>query len=372
MTKVNPTFSKSDIAYMKMALRLGERGLGNTAPNPSVGCVLVREGHVIGRGWTAKGGRPHAETIAIKNAENAEGATAYVTLEPCAHHGKTPPCAEALVNAGVSRVVIATKDPDPRVNGGGISILERAGIKVDFGLLKEEADFINQGFFQKFGKQRPLVTVKIATSSDGKISSGQDTQTWVTGPEARRRGHLYRANHDAIMIGIGTALIDDPTLDCRIKGLEDRSPVRVLLDTDLRIPVDSKLCLTSPELPLWIMTSSFDAEKYAQLEKNGVKIFCLERDERNLVNLNMVMKTLMKQGITRVLSEGGGKLNASLINASLIDRLIWFKSADSIGDNGVDALYGIPINELDKLLNLSQIDAGDIGDDRWQEFEVKN
>lgn len=372
MTKANLSFSKDDHAYMKMALELARRGLGMAAPNPSVGCVLVRDGYVIGRGWTAVGGRPHAETIALKNAKNAKEATVYVTLEPCAHHGKTPPCAEALVTAGVKRVVVATGDPDPRVSGGGIKILENAGIKVEFGLLKEQADFINQGFLQQFEKNRPLVTVKVASSADGKIAAEKDTQTWITRPETRKRGHLYRANHDAIMIGIGTALVDDPTLDCRIKGLEDRSPVRVLLDTDLRITEDSKLCQTASKIPLWIMTSCFDAEKYAAFEKKGIKIFCIEKDDQNLIDLQMVLKTLMKQGITRILSEGGGKLNASLIKASLVDRLIWFKSADSIGENGVDALYDTPICDLDQYLNLSLIDAGKIGSDQWQEFEVKN
>jgi diaminohydroxyphosphoribosylaminopyrimidine deaminase/5-amino-6-(5-phosphoribosylamino)uracil reductase len=372
MTKVNQSTVSDDYAYMQMALNISRRGLGITGPNPSVGCVLVRDGHVIGRGCTAAGGRPHAETIAITRAKNAKGAAAYVTLEPCAHYGQTPPCAEALVEAGITRVVIATGDPDPRVSGGGIKILEEAGVKVDFGILKEQADFINQGFLQKFTKQRPLVTLKIASSADGKIAIREGTQTWITGPESRRRGHLYRANHDAIMIGIGTALTDNPILDCRIKGLEDRSPVRVLLDTNLRIPLDSKLCQTAGELPLWIMTSCFDERKYAALEQKGIKIFCMERDDRNFIDLKMVLKTLMNQGVNRVLSEGGGKLNASLIKASLVDRLIWFKSADSVGEKGVDALYGISTNELNRYLDLSLIGSGTTGEDQWQEFEVKN
>ncbi len=372
MKKANPTFTKEDHAYMKVALGLAQRGLGTTAPNPSVGCVFVRGGHVIGRGWTACGGRPHAETIAIANAGNTSGATAYVTLEPCAHHGKTPPCAEALVKAEVERVVIATGDPDPRVSGGGVKILEEAGIKVELGLCSDEANQINQGFFQKFDKKRPLVTVKIASSADGKIAAEKDTQTWITGPGSRMRGHMYRGNHDAIMVGIGTALVDDPMLDCRTSGLEQRSPVRVLLDTELRIPLDSKLCRTADQIPLWIMTSSFDQDKYAKLEEKGAKIFCVERDERNLVDLNMVMKTLVKQGITRILSEGGGKLNASLIRASLVDRLLWFKSADSIGEKGVDALYGIPINELDQHVEMSLMDSGATGADQWQEFKVNS
>ena len=370
MTRNDQKFSEIDRAYMQMALDLSRRGLGRVHPNPSVGCVIVKDNHIIARGWTGNNGRPHAETVALSQIENAQGATVYVTLEPCAHHGKTPPCAEALVAAKVSRVIVATGDPDPRVSGDGIKILVEAGIKVDFGLLKNEADRVNQGFFQRFKEKRPLVTVKIASSLDGKIAEKSGEKSWVTGPVSRKRGHLYRASNDAIMVGIDTVLIDDPTLDCRIAGLEQYSPIRVVIDTHLRIDENNRLCQSANDIPVWVMTASFDKTKYAALEGKGVRIFCLEKEKSGYVNLDQVMKTLVGEGITRVLSEGGGKLNASLIKASLVDRLIWFKSADSIGENCVDALYDIAISDLHKYLNLSVMDEGETVPDHWQEFEV--
>ena len=236
---------------MKMALGLARRGLGSTWPNPSVGCVIVdRAGHVIGRGHTGAGGRPHGETSALLHAGNAaQGAVVYVTLEPCSHHGKTPPCAEALIAAKVSRVVVATGDPDKRVAGRGLALLEKAGIQVDFGLCQSEADFLNQGFFYACTKKRPLLTLKVASSQDGMIARVPGQKSWVTGPESRQRGHLLRANHDAILVGIGTVLADNPSLDCRLPGLSHCSPVRVVVDSLLRIPEDGILVETAQKIP---------------------------------------------------------------------------------------------------------------------------
>ena len=372
MTTLDRQISLNDYAYMKMALDLSKRGLGMVHPNPSVGCVIVKDGHVIGRGWTGRGGRPHAEVIALERAKNVEGATVYVTLEPCAHHGKTPPCAEALVRSKVGEVIIATYDPDPRVSGGGIKILQDAGIKVYFGLLKMQADLSHQGFFNKIELNRPLITVKIASSADGKIAKNKGEKTWVTGPQSRMRGHLFRANHDAIMVGIDTALVDNPMLDCRIPGLEDRSPIRVVVDTLLRIDPMSKLCESANEIPLWVMTTNCDSEKRAEIEKTGTRVFCLEKNASGKVDLQQVMATMAEEGITRLLCEGGGKLNASLIRASLVDRLIWFRSDDSIGENGVDALYDIALDGLDHYLNFSLLEERRAGSDHWQHFESFN
>lgn len=369
MTKGKATYTQADNAYMKMALDLSRRGLGLVAPNPAVGCVLVKDGHIIGRGSTGKGGRPHAEVNALSEAGDASGATAYVTLEPCAHFGKTPPCAEALVKAGVKKVIIATGDPDPRVSGKGASILEAAGVEVGQGLLKVEADLVNQGFFQKVTIKRPLVTVKLATSKDGKIAKKEGDQTWVTGPEARLRGHLYRANHDAIMVGINTVLVDDPSLDCRIFGLQDRSPIRIVLDSRLRMPLDSKLCDTST-LSTWVMTASDDKTKIESLETMGVKIFKVLINSQGELDLNQVMDLLVKEGITRLLSEGGARVNASLMKVGIIDRIIWFKSSESIGETGVNALYDIPIEDLDQYVTLVALDKGTTGSDHWCEFNV--
>lgn len=369
MTKVNLSHTQDDFAYMKMALDLSRRGLGQVAPNPSVGCVLVKNNHIIGRGWTGVGGRPHAEANALHHAGDASGASAYVTLEPCAHFGKTPPCAEGLVKAGVRKVIIATGDPDERVSGKGIAILEEAGIEVCLGLLKAEADLINQGFFQKVTLNRPLVTVKLATSKDGKIAQKEDEQTWVTGPEARKRGHLLRANHDAIMVGINTVIVDDPSLDCRISGLQDRSPIRIVLDSELRLPIESKLCDTSTQ-PTWVMTASRDAEKTVSLKNRGVKVFSISKLLNGGLDLNEVMAVLAKEGITRLLSEGGGRVNASLLKAGIVDRIMWFKSSKTIGETGVNALYDIPLADLDQFATLKQTGKGVVGSDHWHEFNV--
>ncbi|MCC3860603.1 bifunctional diaminohydroxyphosphoribosylaminopyrimidine deaminase/5-amino-6-(5-phosphoribosylamino)uracil reductase RibD [Pseudemcibacter aquimaris] len=371
MKNSNPDFNQQDHYFMGLALNLARRGIGRVAPNPSVGCVLVRSGHIIGRGWTADGGRPHAETIAIKNAGDASGATAYVTLEPCAHYGETPPCAEAMVKAGVAKVVIATGDPDERVAGKGIDILKKAGVDVSTGLMKEEADQINQGFFKKVTVQQPLVTVKLATSSDGKIAKVEGEQYWVTGQEARARGHLYRVSHDAIMVGINTVLADDPSLDCRLSGLNGHSPIRIILDSELKLPVVSKLSQSAQDIPVWVMTVSNDQEKISTLEELGVKIFQIQKNDQNQPDISEVLRVLAQNGITRLLSEGGAKVNASLVKNGLVDRIIWFKSAESIGENGVNALYDIPIDEIDQYLDLSLIENGVAGADHWQEFMVK-
>ena len=364
------SFSKDDYAYMKMALELSKRGLGQVAPNPSVGCVIVKNGHIVGRGWTGDGGRPHAETIALSNCEDANGSTVYVTLEPCSHQGITPPCVNALINEKVSKVIIATGDPDPRVNGKGIQILKDNGIVVEFGLLKEEADRINRGFFNKVKINRPLVSVKIASSEDGKIAKTQGEKTWITGKESRMRGHLYRANHDAIMVGIGTVIADDPMLDCRLPGLEKKSPIRVVFDTNLKISTDSKLCKSAKETKLIVLTCSKQEKKIDKLAELGVKVIQIEHDNAGRVDIHLALESLANEGITRILAEGGAKLNTSLIKASLVDRLLWFRSNDSVGNNGVDALYDIAINDIERYLDLALLDQGKTGSDHWQEFEI--
>ncbi len=236
----------TDARHMRHALMLAERALGTVAPNPAVGCVIVRDGIVVGRGWTQRGGRPHAEVVALQQAADAaRGATAYVTLEPCAHIGQTPPCANALINAGISRVVGAVEDPDPRVSGRGFAMLREAGVVVVTDVLRDEAAALNAGFFLRMTGKRPLVTLKLAVSADNKIARAPGGDQWITGEEARRFGHFMRARHDAILVGIETALADDPELTCRIPGLEDRSPLRVVLDSGLRLPIDSKLVRTT-------------------------------------------------------------------------------------------------------------------------------
>lgn len=361
---------------MKMALALARRGLGSTWPNPSVGCVITdNKGHITGRGVTGPGGRPHGEAVALSQAGNAaRGGVVYVTLEPCAHHGKTPPCAAALVRAGISRVVIATGDPDRRVSGKGMEILKNAGIQVDFGVCQIEADEVNQGFFTLCHQKRPMVTLKMATSQDGMIAAASGDKKWITGPLSRQRGHLLRANHDAIMVGIGTVLADNPSLDCRLAGLSHLSPVRVVLDSHLRIPDDCRLVDTAKKIPTWVITGQNEGQnegqKYQSLKSRGVEIFHCDRTGDGRLELKHMLAILGGQGITRLLSEGGAAVNASLIRASLVDRLYWFKAADIIGADGLAALSFTDINELTKSPNFSLVRSGHTGNDIWQEYKI--
>jgi diaminohydroxyphosphoribosylaminopyrimidine deaminase/5-amino-6-(5-phosphoribosylamino)uracil reductase len=309
---------------MHHALTLAARGLGRVAPNPAVGCVIVKDGHVVGRGWTQPGGRPHAEVVALGQAgEAARGATAYVTLEPCAHLGQTPPCAEALIKAGVARVVAAVEDPDPRVKGGGFKMLRDAGIEVVTGVLEKEAAHLNVGFFLRIEQKRPLVTIKLARSADN-MTAGPGK--WITGEEARRFGHLMRAQNDAILIGIGTALADDPMLDCRLPGLEDRSPIRVVLDTHLRLQESAKLVQTAKQIPTLVFTASDDG---AALRKHGVEIV---RVAQGRVDPSAVLHDLAARGITRLLIEGGARVASAFRDMS--DRLEIFTAPMVLGVNG--------------------------------------
>ncbi len=245
-----------DAAHMRAALSLGRRGLGQTWPNPSVGCVIVRDGRVVARGVTQPGGRPHAEVVALTRAgEAARGATAYVSLEPCSHHGRTPPCADALIAAGVARVVVACGDPDPRVNGAGLARLRAAGVAVTEGVLTGEAEALQAGFLTRVRLGRPMVTLKLATTLDGRIATSGGESQWITGPDARRAAHALRGAHDAVLAGIGTVLADDPALTCRIDGYRRSQPVRVVLDRTLRTPLTATVAATACETATWILHS---------------------------------------------------------------------------------------------------------------------
>ncbi len=247
----------NDLQHMNAALALARRGLGRTWPNPAVGCVIVKDGRVVGRGWTQPGGRPHAETEALDRAGTlADGATLYTSLEPCSHHGKTPPCADAVINAGIARVVMAIEDSDPRVKGTGLARLRAAGVTVDIGIGAAEATEINAGFLMRLATGRPLVTLKLATTLDGKIAMASGESRWITGEPARRRAHLLRASHDAVMIGIGTAIADDPELTCRLPGMADRHPVRIVVDPGLRLPLTARLVVDAAKIRTWIVRAA--------------------------------------------------------------------------------------------------------------------
>ncbi len=349
---------------MRAALALARRGLGSTWPNPTVGCVLVADGHVIGRGWTQPGGVPHAETVALERAgDQARGATAYISLEPCSHYGKTPPCADALVAAGISRAVLAMQDPNPDIDGRGIDKLKAAGVDVELGLMEAEARKVNAGFSLMVERGRPLVTLKTATTLDGRIAVSSGASQWITGAAARRRAHLLRSQNDAVMVGAGTAVADNPQLTCRLPGLAQRSPVRIVLDSSLRLPLTHHLVAGARARETWLITSgnSEGARKKA-LRDIGVEVIEVGADEYGHPDLVEAIGLVAQRGITRLLVEGGGRLAAALLRARLVDRLAWFRVAKLIGGDGypvtqpfgVDKLEDMPVFRSDGTVRLGQ------------------
>jgi diaminohydroxyphosphoribosylaminopyrimidine deaminase / 5-amino-6-(5-phosphoribosylamino)uracil reductase len=353
----------TDLAHMRAALVLARRGLGTTWPNPAVGCVIVNDGRVVGRGWTHPGGRPHAETEALARAgEAAKGATAYVSLEPCSHHGKTPPCADALIAAGIARAVVAIEDPDPRVAGAGAARLRAAGIAVETGVCAAEAGELNAGFFSRIGQGRPLVTLKLATSLDGRIATAAGASRWITGRATRERAHLLRATHDAVLVGTGTALADDPQLTCRLPGLERRSPVRIAIDGRLRLPATLHLFAEAGETPTWLATlPSADPERQRDRAAQGVKILVTEPDGDGGIDLVPLLQRLGQEGLTRLLVEGGGRLAAALLRAGLVDRLVCMRAPLVIGGDGVAAVAAFGLADLaaaPRFMLLSNETAG--------------
>jgi diaminohydroxyphosphoribosylaminopyrimidine deaminase/5-amino-6-(5-phosphoribosylamino)uracil reductase len=333
---------------MRAALALARRTLGSVWPNPAVGCVLVRDRVVVGRGATRPGGRPHAETEALDNAgAAASGATAYISLEPCSHHGVTPPCADALVRAGIARAVVAVEDPDPRVGGSGIRRLRAAGIAVTVGVLADEARDLNAGFFLRCREGRPLFTLKLATTLDGRIATRSGESRWITGETARAMAHRLRAFHDGVLVGSETVLADDPQLTCRLPGLERRSPVRIVADRRLRLPLASRLVATAGETPTWVVTSTdAPAAKTEALAATGVTVIALPTVADPLAAVRALAAALADHGLTRVLIEGGGVIAGSFLAAGLVDRLEWFRAPRIIGADGRPATAGFAIDRL--------------------------
>lgn len=326
-----------DLSHMRHALGLGQRGWGKSWPNPAVGCVIVRDGRVIGRGFTQPGGRPHAETMALAQAGRAaQGATAYVTLEPCSHHGQTPPCTDALIAAGIARVVTATTDPDSRVSGQGHTRLRQAGVSVTECVLQAEARQSNAGFFLRVIANRPHVTLKLATTLDGRIATATGASRWITGPLARRAVHALRAQSDAVMVGIGTALADDPDLTVRDFGAA-RQPVRLVVDSALRLPLTSRLVQNAGQVPLWVCHG---AASNPDLSQSGARLIrCAVQG--GLLDLTDVMAELARAGLTRVLCEGGAGIAAGLLQAGLVDDVALFTAGRVIGDSGKGAVSSL-------------------------------
>jgi diaminohydroxyphosphoribosylaminopyrimidine deaminase / 5-amino-6-(5-phosphoribosylamino)uracil reductase len=340
----------ADTRFMQLALTLGRRGQGRAWPNPAVGAVLVRDGVIVGRGWTQPGGRPHAEVEALGRAgEAARGATLYVTLEPCSHVGRSPPCADAIIAAGIARVVSSIEDPNPEVAGRGHARLRAAGITVEIGLGGAEAAHDHAGHFRRIRDKRPHVILKLAVSSDDKIGSAGRKPVAVTGEAARSRMHLLRAQCDAILVGIGTVLSDDPLLTCRLPGMAALSPVRVVLDRGLRMPGTSRLVHSARETPLWVMTSSLsEAPAAMKLGAAGAQVLRVATTTAPPPGLDLAaaLHTLAEKGITRLLVEGGARVASSFAAAGLVDEVWLLRGCDAIGADGVQALETLPLTAI--------------------------
>ena len=357
---------------MRTALALAARGLGVTWPNPSVGCILVRNGRVIARGSTQPGGRPHAEAVALDRAgAAAQGATAYVSLEPCSHQGETSPCADALIAADIACVVIATTDPNPSVDGAGIKKLEAAGIEVEVGLLGLEARKLNAGFFLNIEENRPLVTLKTATTLDGRIAVASGASQWLTGPSARRRAHLLRAQNDAVMVGVGTAVADNPELTCRLAGLSDRSPVRIVVDSSMRLPLTHKIVATAEATPTWIVTlDSGDAERKKAFRGCGVELLEVGPDSYGYPSIPVALEMIAKRKITRLLVEGGSRLAATFLRAKRVDRLAWFRAPSMIGGDGYPVALPFGVEDLPDMRKFRRERVVSLDDDVLETYIV--
>jgi diaminohydroxyphosphoribosylaminopyrimidine deaminase / 5-amino-6-(5-phosphoribosylamino)uracil reductase len=365
-----PDLADDDLNHMRAALALARRGLGTTWPNPSVGCVLVRDGRVVGRGYTHSGGRPHAEPTALSMAgEAARGAIAYVTLEPCCHWGQTPPCTDALIQAGIARVVIATLDPDKRVNSQGVTQMREAGVIVEHGLLETEAQDDLRGFFLRVTGDRPLVTLKLATTLDGKIATSAGESQWITGPESRRMAHVLRGRHDAVLVGVGTVVADNPELTCRIAGFRDLPVVRVIVDSHLRTPLTSKLAQTASEAPLWFLVrDGVDPARREAFTGLGATVIQVGHTGAG-IDVIEGMRALAKSGLTRVLVEGGGQVAASFIRADFVDRIAWFHAPSVMGGDGWASVQGFGIEKLGMMPRFVRTRVTPLGDDMLTEFQ---
>ncbi len=362
------TAQADDLAHMHAALALARRHVGSTWPNPSVGCVIVKHGRVVARATTAPGGRPHAETQALAMAgDAAAGATAYVTLEPCSHHGRTPPCCEALIAANVARVVVGFGDPDPRVNGAGLARLREAGIAVTDGVLRADAENVISGFLQRVQSGRPQITLKLATTLDGRIATRAGESQWITGPAARQEAHALRGRHDAVLVGVGTVLADDPLLTCRLSGYKHVPMVRIVADTHARTPVHAALVKSASESPTWILCAEGAPGRF-KLANAGVRIMAVPTGEDGL-DFTEAFAALGAAGLTSVLVEGGSQVAASLLRADLVDRLAWFHAPAVMGGDGLPAAQGYGVERLTAMKRFRRVAVRCLGDDMLTEWQ---
>jgi diaminohydroxyphosphoribosylaminopyrimidine deaminase / 5-amino-6-(5-phosphoribosylamino)uracil reductase len=363
-----------DDHFMALALALGRRGLGRTWPNPAVGAVVVRDDGagpvIIGRGWTQPGGRPHAETEALSRAgAGSRGATLYVTLEPCSHHGQTPPCIDAIIAAGIARVVSALADPNPQVAGAGHWRLAEAGVTVEVGVGADTARRDHAGHVRCMTDGRPHTILKLAVSADGKAGLSGRRPVQITGSVVRNRVHLMRAMSDAVLTGIGTVLSDDPLLTCRLPGMADRSPVRVVLDGRLRLPLDGRLVTSAREVPLWAVTGE-DApqDRERALQARGVEVLRVGTADGG-VDLGAALKALAGRGITRLMIEAGPIVSAAFVNSDLVDEAVVFQSPTAIGPSGIDALEELPLAAITASPRLVKMGDETVGSDTMTCFD---
>jgi len=345
-----------DVDYMSVALQLAKGTMGQTSPNPAVGAVVVKDGAIVGMGAHLKAGEPHAEVHALRMAgDKAQGSTIYVTLEPCSHHGRTPPCAEAVIEAGVSRAVVATLDPNPQVAGRGIRRLQEAGIEVTTGVLEQEARKCNEVFFHYITTGLPFVTVKTASTLDGKVATETGHSRWISGAEAREEVHLLRHQYDGILVGVNTVINDDPSLTARLER-ETRHPVRIILDTTLRIPLTAKV-VNDGLAPTWIYTTArAPKEKEEALVQRGVTVIRLPGNEK--VEIPQVLKSLGEKGITSLLVEGGGAINGAFLSAQAIQKVISYISLKLVGGAAAPTPFGgSGMVTMDEAVYLTDIEV---------------
>jgi diaminohydroxyphosphoribosylaminopyrimidine deaminase/5-amino-6-(5-phosphoribosylamino)uracil reductase len=358
-----------DRFFMRGAIALARRAVGTTWPNPAVGCVIVKDDCVIAHGMTAAGGRPHAEAQALAMAgARARGATAYVSLEPCSHYGQTPPCARALIEAGIARVVIAAGDPDPRVDGAGIAMLREAGIDVSLGVEAAAAAAPLAGFVTRVTQDRPAVTLKLATTLDGRIATHTGESQWISGMPARKSAHALRGRHDAVMVGVGTVLADDPDLTCRIAGFAPRPAPRIVADSHLRTPLTARIVATAHETPTWILhRDGADAARIEALTAAGVTCVETTGDEMG-IEPRAALAALAQAGLTSILLEGGARLAAAFLRADMVDRLVLYQAPAIIGGDGVPAVQAMGVGLLDAMPRFRRVAETAVGDDLLTEF----
>lgn len=365
---------KNDKYYMGLALDEARKGLGRTSPNPCVGAVVVKAGRIISRGYHKKAGTPHAEVHALRSAgAEAKGATMYVTLEPCNHTGKTPPCSHAIVEGGVARVVVGMEDPNPLVDGTGIEYLEAHGVEVSTGVMRQECIEINRPFIKHITTSLPLVAMKAGISLDGKITYQKGYSGWLTGPESSQYSHGLRNTYDAILVGIETVLIDDPVLTTRLADSEagGRDPLRIILDTHLRTPLHSKLVNQESVAPTWIFCShSVNQDKVKQLHSKGLRVVCLDENSSGRLELLDVLTFLGKESITSVLVEGGSAIHGAMLKENLVDRVHLFYAPLFVGDQGVTLLQGLSSTSQKDAISLQGLQVKQLGNDVLLEGEV--